>query len=88
MDLAGRPEVFRTLLVLGALLVAGLAVALRALRRRVALDEAEEVLRAEYEECDRAPAQSVIVAAGAPASEQRASSPPPTDVRRRRTGRG
>ncbi len=53
MDLAGRPEVFRTLLVLGGMLVAGLAVALRALRRRVALVEAEEVLRAEYEECDR-----------------------------------
>jgi hypothetical protein len=53
MDLAGRPEVFHALLVLGGLLVAGLAVALRALRRRVALDEAEEVLRAEYEECDR-----------------------------------
>jgi hypothetical protein len=53
MDLAGRPEVFHALLVLGGRLVAGLAVALRALRRRVALDEAEEVLRAEYEECDR-----------------------------------
>ena len=53
MDLAGRPEVFHALLVLGGLLVLGLGVALRRLRRRAALDEAEEVLRAECERCDR-----------------------------------
>jgi flagellar biogenesis protein FliO len=49
MDAAGRPEVFRMLLALGAVLVMVLAVVLRRLSRRAALDEAEETLRAEYD---------------------------------------
>ena len=49
MDAAGRPEVFRVLLALGAALIAVLAVVLRRLSRRAALDEAEEALRAEYD---------------------------------------
>ena len=43
----GRPGVFLALLVLGAAAVVALALALRVLRRRVALEEAEETLRRE-----------------------------------------
>jgi hypothetical protein len=49
MDLAGRPEVFRALLLAGVVAVGVLLGLLRALRRRAALEEAEEVLRREYE---------------------------------------
>jgi hypothetical protein len=45
----GRPGVFCAVAVLGALLVAGLVLVLRGLARRVALDDAEAVLRAEFE---------------------------------------
>lgn len=49
MDAAGRPEVFRMLMVLGVALVVLLAIALRRLSQRAVLDEAEETLRSEYE---------------------------------------
>jgi hypothetical protein len=55
MDAAGRPEVFRVLLALGAALVVVLAVALRRLAQRAALDEAEETLRAEYDQLPPSP---------------------------------
>ena len=53
MDLAGRPEVFRALLLAGALAIGVLLGLLRALRRRAALEEAEEVLRREYEDYEQ-----------------------------------
>lgn len=46
---AGRPAAFVAIAVLGALLLVGLVFILRVLGRRVAIEEAEEVLRAEFE---------------------------------------
>lgn len=47
----GSPLVFRALLVVGALVLGGVALLLRRLRRDVALEEAERVLRAEIDRC-------------------------------------
>jgi hypothetical protein len=48
----GRPAVFRIIAILGVLLLSALVVALRRLSKRAALDEAEEVLRAELARYD------------------------------------
>jgi hypothetical protein len=53
MDLAGRPEVFRVLVVVGALVVAAMVVLARRLARRVALEEADRALSEEYEALGR-----------------------------------
>jgi hypothetical protein len=49
MLIAGRPEVFRVLLGLGALVLGALLFVLRALKGRAAIEEAEATLRAEYD---------------------------------------
>jgi hypothetical protein len=51
----GRPLVFRVLVIVGALIVGAIALLLRRLRREVALEEADRVLRAEIERCDEEP---------------------------------
>jgi hypothetical protein len=51
---AGRPAAFVAIAVVGALLLVGLLVILRVLGRRVAIEEAEEVLRAELERDEEA----------------------------------
>jgi hypothetical protein len=52
MSDVGRPEIFHALAWLGAALLVALVVALRRLARRAALEEAEEVLRAEFRRLD------------------------------------
>jgi hypothetical protein len=52
---AGRPLVFHALVVVGIAIVGAVLVFLRQLRKDVALEDAERVLRDEIDRCEKEP---------------------------------